>query len=299
MDKLNDLDNLIHEEEETKPIQEEIKPKEQEDIDKLLGIKVENSDKKSDSFSNDDPEPLGSVLDEIGNPNNYFDQDGNPNRDAIKDMDYDLVAEFGIELLDLGLGFGARAISGEWDNSNDRAYEISDRKKAQLRKPLQKILERKGTRVSPELLFGIMVIALYVPMYMDAYKTRKKREKAEQEKVKAKKQATKKPDHKPTINKVQDEKILTKEEAGIKSSTEVKWLKKHEAAKLAGVSEKTIFNWGTEGKIVRTLVKKDRVDEWYYSESSVKAYALKSRMRTTGSGPKPKKPLPNQLLNEL
>lgn len=294
------MNDLIMDDEEIKPIIPETNKNQQEEIDKLLGIKVENSEKhQSDPFGNDEAEPIRSVLDEIGSPENYFDREGNVKPDSLKDMDYDLVAEFSIELLDLGLGFGARAISGEWDNSNDKAYEISDRKKAQLRKPLQKILERKGTRISPEWLFGIMVVALYFPMYMDAYKVRQKKKKQEEEKNKSKKPANKKPESKPTLNKVADEKILTKEQAGIKSSTEVKWLKKHEAAKLAGVSEKTIFNWGTEGKIVRTLVKKNQVDEWYYSESSVKAYALKSRMRTNGSGPKPKKPLPTELLNEL
>lgn len=270
-----------------------------EDIDKLLGIPVENAEDKDKGHNPvpDDARPIHDVLDGLGDPNNFFDSDGNPNKDAMKDsgMDSDLVAEFGIEIMDLALGFGARAISGDWEEDfSGKKYEISDRKKAQLRKPLQKILERKGAKVSPELLFGIMVIALYFPMYYNAYKERKRNQEKQKPKPKAK-PVQQKAEPPKRVPRADEFATMTKEEAGIPEPG-VKWLRKHEAAKLAGVSQKTIVNWGADGKLVRSLVKKNKVSEWYYSEESVKAQALKSRMRPDGKGARPKAPISKEAL---
>jgi len=271
----------------------------QEDIDRLLGIPIENSeDKKA-------PEPgsaenIQDVLDGMGT-GDFFDNDGNPKPQAKDSMDSELVGEFAIEIMDLALGFGARAIAGDWSEENEKKYEISDRKKNQLRKPLTKILERRGAKVSPELLFMVMIIAIYFPMYYAAYKEKRKKMDAEKPKM-----SVKNPLHESikravaSLSKVpgvEDVDPITPQEAGIPEK-EVNWLRKNEAATMVGVSLKTIANWGAQGNIVRKLIKKNKVSEWYYSEKSVRAYALQARNREKGSGRKPQKAAPVDLFND-
>ena len=42
------------------------------------------------------------------------------------------------------------------------------------KKPLQKLLEKRGAKVSPEVMFGVVVLIVYAPVFMTAINERKK-----------------------------------------------------------------------------------------------------------------------------
>jgi hypothetical protein len=250
------------------------------DLDNLLGIKVENSEKG--------PEPMGegpdpNVLEDFSNnfdPQDFFDQDGNPKpSNKENDLDAEMVSEFGIELLDLVLGFGARGLANDWDENSSNKYEISEKKKKQLQKPLAKILQRRGAKISPEALFLLMMVALYFPMYYSAWKKRATAKKAEEQK-KAK-------EVKPKSSPAVKEKAEPTEKEAITLEKDVDtsvWLRKGEASKLANVSEKTLGRWGETGKVTRMKVQKLKSVEWYYNKESVKNTAIAERVKQQSPG---------------
>ncbi len=95
--------------------------------------------------------------------------------------DYDLMAEIGIELIDMGFTYGAMAIAKDFENEDK--YSVKESRKRRLKKPLGLLLKNREQKVSPEVMFFVMLAATYSPVMISAVKARK--EKADMEKKKA------------------------------------------------------------------------------------------------------------------
>jgi len=91
--------------------------------------------------------------------------------------DNELLAQIGVELIDMMMTYGAMAIAKDWDN--EEKYAIKEKRKKRLEAPLQKILENRQVKTAPELVFSFMLIATYSPMMIMAVQERRKK-KAEQ-----------------------------------------------------------------------------------------------------------------------
>lgn len=91
--------------------------------------------------------------------------------------DNELLAQIGVELIDMMMTYGAMAIAKDWDN--EEKYAIKEKRKKRLEAPLQKILENRQVKTAPELVFSFMLIVTYSPMMVMAVQERRKK-KAEQ-----------------------------------------------------------------------------------------------------------------------
>ena len=90
--------------------------------------------------------------------------------------DNELLAEIGIELIDMMMTYGAMAIAQDFDN--EEKYAIKDKRKKKLQAPLEKILQNREVKTSPELVFCFMMIVIYSPMYVTAVKERRDKKNA-------------------------------------------------------------------------------------------------------------------------
>ena len=93
--------------------------------------------------------------------------------------DEELMAEFGIEIIDLIMTTSAQALAGDFDNP--KKYEVSEYKKNKLKKPLKLLLEKRGVKVSPEIMFGVMLLVMYSPIMILAFQERKAKKKKKQQ----------------------------------------------------------------------------------------------------------------------
>lgn len=96
--------------------------------------------------------------------------------ESLEDMfdDTDALAEFGVEILDLGMSYASQAISGDW--GEDDKYSIPETRKRKLRKPLAALLKKRAPKVSPELAFAVFVLGAYAPVLIKAYQERQKKQ---------------------------------------------------------------------------------------------------------------------------
>jgi hypothetical protein len=90
--------------------------------------------------------------------------------------DNELLAEIGIELIDMMMTYGAMAVAQDFDN--EEKYAIKDKRKKKLQAPLEKILQNREVKTSPELVFCFMMIVIYSPMYVSAVKERRDKKNA-------------------------------------------------------------------------------------------------------------------------
>ena len=157
-------------EQQPKNVENIAKELSQEDLINALNIPVENDGKDREEIDQnkivDEPQfenvDMGSSLE-----NEMFE-------------DSDLMAEIGVELIDLLIVNGCQAIAKDWGNEDK--YSVSDRKKSKLKKPLAQLLRKKGTKIEPEYIFGIMVLVMYAPKLIEAVQQRKaNKKKAQQE----------------------------------------------------------------------------------------------------------------------
>ena len=128
-----------------------------------------DSEPKKDTdyqFASDDEDAFDDTLndDELLEDEMFFD-------------DYKLMAEMGVEVIDLVMTSSAQLLAKDW--GNEEKYSISDARKRKLRKPLELMLKKKDKKVPPELMFGITVLILYAPMLLKAVQERKKQKEVE------------------------------------------------------------------------------------------------------------------------
>jgi hypothetical protein len=131
------------------------------------------------------PDPISSTSDsEVERDTDYnfasddedsFDDNLN-DEDLLEDEmffdDYKLMAEMGVEVIDLVMSSSAQLLAKDW--GNEEKYSISDARKRKLKKTLELMLKKKDKKVPPELMFGITVLILYAPMMLQAIQERKK-----------------------------------------------------------------------------------------------------------------------------
>jgi hypothetical protein len=89
--------------------------------------------------------------------------------------DNELLAEIGVELIDMMMSYGAMAIAKDWDN--EERYSIKEKRKKKLQAPLQKILESREIKTAPELVFAFILIATYSPVWIEAVQVRRAKKK--------------------------------------------------------------------------------------------------------------------------
>ena len=89
--------------------------------------------------------------------------------------DNELLAQIGVELIDMMMTYGAMAIAKDWDN--EERYSIKEKRKKKLEAPLQKILENREIKTAPELVFAFILIATYSPVWIDAVQERRAKKK--------------------------------------------------------------------------------------------------------------------------
>jgi len=178
-------------------------------------IETETPDVHSAIFDGDDNDD--DVDDDVETENlndRYFDDD---KTDQKSDDDFDndffedekLMAEMGVEIIDLGMQTLAMGIAQDFDNPEK--YAVSDYKKNKIKKPLELLLRKRGAKVSPEVMFGVVLLVVYAPTMITAIQERK--EKANQ-KAQARKNAQNDvaeqiPDH---IQSVDHEQIMRDQE---------------------------------------------------------------------------------------
>ena len=93
--------------------------------------------------------------------------------------DEELMSEMAVELIDLGMQTLAQSIAGDFDNPEK--YAVSDYKKKKIKKPLTLLLRKRGTKVSPEIMFGVVLLVVYSPVMILAVQERKAKKKKQQE----------------------------------------------------------------------------------------------------------------------
>ena len=163
----------------------------QEDLINALNIPVENDGKDREEIDQDkivDEPEFENVESSVDNDDDDFsfdDEDLNFGEDMGSSLenemfeDSDLMAEIGVELIDLLIVNGCQAIAKDWGNEDK--YSVSDRKKAKLKKPLAQLLRKKGTKIEPEYIFGVMVLVMYAPKVIEAVQQRKANKQKAQE----------------------------------------------------------------------------------------------------------------------
>ena len=178
-------------ENEPKNIENVAKELSQEDLINALKIPVQNDglDRQEVKQENiiDEPEFDENNFDEdVDDLDLDNDDDLNFNEDMGSSLenelfeDSDLMAEIGVELIDLLIVNGCQAIAKDWGNEDK--YSVSDRKKSKLKKPLAQLLRKKGTKIEPEYIFAVMVLVMYAPKVIEAVQQRKvNKQKAQQE----------------------------------------------------------------------------------------------------------------------
>ena len=93
--------------------------------------------------------------------------------------DNELLAQIGIELIDMMMSYGAMAIAQDFDNEDK--YAIKDKRKKKLEAPLRKILENREVKTSPELVFAFLMIVTYSPVMITAVQERRDKKKAKED----------------------------------------------------------------------------------------------------------------------
>lgn len=151
----------------------------------VTALKIPMQDAKVDSepedihsavFESEVEEPEIEEEEETENLNDrYFKEDYQSEDDFDNEFfqDSKLMAEMGVEILDLALQTGAMAIAQDFENPDK--YEVSEYKKNKIKKPLQKLLEKRGAKVSPEVMFGVVVLIVYAPTFMTAINERRRK----------------------------------------------------------------------------------------------------------------------------
>jgi len=95
--------------------------------------------------------------------------------------DNELLAEIGVEMIDMMMTYGAMAIAQDWDN--EKKYAIKEARKRKLRDPLAKILESREVKTAPELVFAFMIVVSYSPVMITAVQERRRKKNGPKRKV--------------------------------------------------------------------------------------------------------------------
>lgn len=128
-----------------------------------------------DSPENTDPEFEDEEEEENLN-DKYFKEENSDDFDSEFFEDETLMAEMGVEIIDLGMQTLAMGIAQDFDNPEK--YAVSEYKKKKIKKPLELLLRKRGAKVSPEIMFGVVLLVVYAPTLIMAVQERKEKMKA-------------------------------------------------------------------------------------------------------------------------
>ena len=142
---------------EEKSLEEDIKEKEEESKEEVEETEEVEEENLNDRYFGDDEES------EEDFDNAFFE-------------DSKLMAEMGVEIIDIGMQTLAMTIAQDFDNP--KKYEVSDYKKSKIKKPLELLLRKRGAKVSPEVMFGVVLLVVYAPTIITAINERKEKNKA-------------------------------------------------------------------------------------------------------------------------
>ena len=137
-------------------------------------------------FGNSEEDPFANER-QRENLNSQFDEYENMDEDGDGDFmfsDHVLMAEMGVEIIDLLMTTGAMAIAKDF--GNEEKYSVSDYRKSKLKKPLAMLLEKKGKTLPPEVMFILVIIGVYAPVMMTAMQERQRKNAEDKQKRKDK-----------------------------------------------------------------------------------------------------------------
>ena len=168
---------------ETKP---EIKAKELVEILKIPMQEAQNEQQtesiKETIFEKEKPkdpefEEEEEDIDEENLNDRYLKDDEDFDNSFFEDEE--LMAEMGVEIIDLIMTTSAQALAGDFDNP--KKYQVSEYKKNKIKKPLRLLLEKRGVKVSPEIMFGVVLLVVYAPIMVLAIQERKAKKMKKQQ----------------------------------------------------------------------------------------------------------------------
>jgi hypothetical protein len=170
-------------------------------------VETDAPDVHSAIFDGDDDTDDNADGDDEENLNDrYFGDDDAGAEKSDDDFDSEffedekLMAEMGVEIIDLGMQTLAMGIAQDFENPEK--YAVSEYKKNKIKKPLELLLRKRGAKVSPEVMFGVVLLVVYAPTIISAVQERKEKSK---QKAQAKKNANRDvaeqiPDHIESVN---------------------------------------------------------------------------------------------------
>tara|TARA_R100000231_G_scaffold33800_1_gene29681 strand:+ start:6343 stop:7260 length:918 start_codon:yes stop_codon:yes gene_type:complete len=144
----------------------------------MQDAKNENSDSPVEDviFEGEETQDPEMDEDEVENLNDkYFSEESPDDFENKFFEDEKLMAEMGVEIIDLGMQTLAMGIAQDFDNPEK--YAVSEYKKNKIKKPLELLLRKRGAKVSPEVMFGVVLLVVYAPTMMEAVKTRRSKMK--------------------------------------------------------------------------------------------------------------------------
>ena len=97
--------------------------------------------------------------------NNFEDLDED-NMDGLFE-DHKLMAELGVEIIDMAFTYGCMAIANDKDEAQ---WTVSAARRNRLKKPLGLLLKNKEAKVKPEVMVLLIVLSVYAPMLYKAIK---------------------------------------------------------------------------------------------------------------------------------
>ena len=92
--------------------------------------------------------------------------------------DHILMADMGVEIIDLLIVTGCQAIAKDFGNEDK--YSVSQARKNRLKRPLAMLLKKRDKKLPPEVMFVITIIGVYAPVMIVAVQERQRKLKAEQ-----------------------------------------------------------------------------------------------------------------------
>ena len=158
-----------------------------EDLINVLKVPMQNTEEPEDSTplheavfdKQQEDEPEEDDLDRENLNDRYFGEEDNETTDDFDSQffeDETLMAEMGVEVIDLAMQTLAMGIARDFDNPEK--YAVSDFKKKKIKKPLELLLRKRGAKVSPEVMFGVVLLVVYAPTVILAVQERKEKMKA-------------------------------------------------------------------------------------------------------------------------
>lgn len=133
-------------------------------------LKIPVEDKSTSGASSEKPE---DVLDSAGGGDEDEEGDG-LGIDEELFGDHQLMADIGVEVIDLAFTFGAMAIAGE---NNEEQFTVSAQRRNRIKKPLALLLKNRDVSVSPEIMVIVIIMTVYAPVMMKAIKMRAEKAK--------------------------------------------------------------------------------------------------------------------------